>query len=51
MDGSNCDNKVVRAISPDKRSITTSVGSYASVLKGREKNKMSGKYSTFISSE
>lgn len=44
MDGSNCDSKVIRANSPDKPSITASVGSYASVLKGREKNKMSGKY-------
>ncbi|XP_031623597.1 WD repeat domain phosphoinositide-interacting protein 2 isoform X2 [Contarinia nasturtii] len=37
MDENNCN----RSKSPEKKSITASVGSYASVLKGREKNKMS----------
>lgn len=41
MDDNNCDSKS-RSKSPEKKSITVSVGSYASVLKGREKNKMSG---------
>lgn len=43
LDENNCDSKIIRAKSPDKKSITASVTSYASILKGREKNKMSGK--------
>lgn len=43
MDDSSCDNKTK---SPEKKPVTMSVGSYASVLKGREKNKMSGEYNT-----
>lgn len=39
MDDSSCDIKI---ITPEKKSMPISVGSYASVLKGREKNKMSG---------
>lgn len=42
LEENGCDTKK-RQKSPDKKSITASVGSYASVLKGREKNKMSGK--------
>lgn len=46
MDENNCDSKSPdRTKSPEKRAITASVGSYASVLKGREKNIMSGKLS------
>lgn len=45
MDDNGCETKK-RQKSPDKKSITASVGSYASVLKGREKNKMSGKNGT-----
>lgn len=44
MDENNCDSKA-RTKSPEKKVIIGSVGSYASVLKGREKNKMSGKLS------
>lgn len=39
-DNSNCD-KIISI--PEKKIIPTTIGSYASVLKGREKNKMSGK--------
>lgn len=42
LEENNCDSKN-RSNSPDKKAITASVGSYASVLKGREKNRMSGK--------
>lgn len=41
LDENNCDSKI-QSKTPEKKAITASVGSYASVLKGREKNKMSG---------
>lgn len=44
LDENNCDS-MKRPKTPEKKSITASVGSYASVLKGREKNKMSGNQS------
>lgn len=50
MDENNCDTKK-RSKTPEKKAITASVGSYASVLKGRQKNKMSGnrmKFRTFL---
>lgn len=50
MDENNCDSNL-RARSPEKKAISASVGSYASVLKGREKNKMSGKLSGIIESQ
>lgn len=43
LDENNCDS-MKRAKSPEKKAITACVGSYASVLKGREKNKMSGNF-------
>lgn len=42
LDENNCDSKN-QSKSPEKKAITASIGSYASVLKGREKNRMSGK--------
>lgn len=50
MDENNCDSKM-RTKSPEKKAITASVGSYASVLKGREKNRMSGKLSGIYKSK
>lgn len=47
MDDNNCDNIQSKVKMPEKKSITASVGSYASVLKGREKNKMSGMMNFF----
>lgn len=40
MDDNNCDNITTKT---SERKIQVKVGSYASVLKGREKSKMSGK--------